>query len=53
MVTEYNWQAFRALFRIPEVDENARAKEESIQEMIDEGHRLEQQVPEYFQQLVE
>ena len=41
-VTEFNWQAFRAMFNIPEVNENARGGEEAIQEQIEEA-RLNQE----------
>ena len=38
-LTEYNWQAFRTLFRIPEIPNNVRATDEAVDERIAEARR--------------
>ena len=39
-VTEFNWQSFRTLFRIPEIPEDARATDEALEERINEARQI-------------
>ena len=42
-VTEFNWQAFRAMFNIPEIGENARGGEEAIRDRIAEARQNQEE----------